>query len=878
MVSDLDDLLEIEESLASAGEWVKQADLLLIADGEGDAQETALRGAHQEYLERLGLPAAEAHGPELLRQAPRLAWGVWSSSLRTSRELRPCPTQSLARDCATLAPLGGMVLTTTTDSRWVRAGWPQDRVLELHGSLRRLQCSEPCCEELWDTPGDLGLEEDPKTHEAVGTLPVCPRCGAVARPYLRMGEDDAAWLGSRSSRLPAQQGALQWRLARCSGLSAVCLEIGGSAGQVPEAWEAAERHLAARHGRLIRVGREPEALSRHVEDALSQGRGLRLPLRDLQVLQRCSAVLGTVELASFVIIDSNHQGVELSMPTAMSVERLAWKACDEFHEGVTWDAGQELKAIVINTEDNRLQQRLQRDESVPREFYFSTREDQPRVAILCFTAVYFPGRNARLLDRIHGVHCLLMDLNSLFGSKEYQTKLSSVKHQTELRNMIKEVHLVVLPKYGFHLMPETDASATWRLQNKMVHSNQICTLVEPALHALVTTSFQYSGMDRLPTLPTIFQARAKRVEAPHKAPPPDSAAFRPQHPRLKLFFGGWFGEERAPSAFLEAPSEAVVAYLRDDPDGPFAKRVDAWPTGEQPPANSRWHRWGFQRDAKEFILKADWHAVPHLGPTADLFVPRLAKKGSLKRAPKRYLAFAEAFRAANQPCWSAMVKALQDLKRAREDQLLKASLAALEAGETALMERSGGDLVAAIIRALVAQRHFGVLEAQVWWGEAPRKLPSHKDGATSLLHLGLTLGGCRTLRVGTYPAPDDGFASKTLDEPSVWDTAAWLRSGQLATGLKDLRMVRGCAYLSSPYCFEHGVRYERGSRSDPIIALQCRVAFPPELGRMLNDMRDDLMLAVSGSVACLLKRTSESGELRMPSLEEVIARCPPGAH
>jgi len=307
-----------------------------------------------------------------------------------------------------------------------------------------------------------------------------------------------------------------------------------------------------------------------------------------------------------------------------------------------------------------------------------------------------------------------------------------------------------------------------------------------------------------------------------------------------------------------------LTFLREDPEGPFCGYVDDWPMEGFKEMSPRWSRWGFEKDQKELMLKSDWHTLPQEGAEKDLFVPRLGRAGKMKQAPPRFLAFARAFRDVNRGLFQHLVGVLKELAVAR---------LSLEHVDT-----DGSLLMSELAQCIEMHGHLGVIEAQVWWGDEPLTLPSHKDGATSLLHLGLTLGGCRTLRVGTYPAPDDGFASKTLDEPSVWDTAAWLRSGQLATGLKDLRMVRGCAYLSSPYCFEHGVRYERGSRSDPIIALQCRVAFPPELGRMLNDMRDDLMLAVSGSVACLLKRTSESGELRMPSLEEVIARCPPGAH
>merc|ERR1712046_465281 len=74
---------------------------------------------------------------------------------------------------------------------------------------------------------------------------------------------------------------------------------------------------------------------------------------------------------------------------------------------------------------------------------------------------------------------------------------------------------------------------------------------------------------------------------------------------------------------------------------------------------------------------------------------------------------------------------------------------------------------------------FGVVEAQVRWGQNSLRTKSHKDGATSLLHLGITLGGHRILRLGTFPASDS-----TLQQPpgfqecraeTVWNanSAGW---------------------------------------------------------------------------------------------------------
>jgi len=90
-------------------------------------------------------------------------------------------------------------------------------------------------------------------------------------------------------------------------------------------------------------------------------------------------------------------------------------------------------------------------------------------------------------------------------------------------------------------------------------------------------------------------------------------------------------------------------------------------------------------------------------------------------------------------------------------------------------------------------------------------------------------------------------------------------------------MTRGCAYLSSPYVFEHGVEYQSGSWEEPVIALQCRLAFDAEPGKELNGLRDSVMRDVSNTIAKALCQASACGDLRMPGMEEILeaeARVP----
>merc|ERR1712179_230278 len=100
------------------------------------------------------------------------------------------------------------------------------------------------------------------------------------------------------------------------------------------------------------------------------------------------------------------------------------------------------------------------------------------------------------------------------------------------------------------------------------------------------------------------------------------------------------------------------------------------------------------------------------------------------------------------------------------------------------------------------------------------------DGAMSLLHLGLTLGGSRVLRVGAFEAEDsegnvwddNGYYVKSR-ESNVWREDLWNHDD-----LFDTELVFGSTYLSSPFVFQHGVKHRKCDREDPVITLQCRLA------------------------------------------------------
>ncbi|CAE7887484.1 ankrd29, partial [Symbiodinium microadriaticum] len=90
------------------------------------------------------------------------------------------------------------------------------------------------------------------------------------------------------------------------------------------------------------------------------------------------------------------------------------------------------------------------------------------------------------------------------------------------------------------------------------------------------------------------------------------------------------------------------------------------------------------------------------------------------------------------------------------------------------------------------------IEAQ--WQHAAEEwqfMRSHRDGASGLLQIGLSLQGRRYLSFGLHRSPEPA----TGPDPSVWDEEAWqkLPSADLTT----LALNPGDVYVATPAVFEH---------------------------------------------------------------------------
>lgn len=249
------------DEIRRAAATIRDAASLLIGAGAGMGVDSGLpdfrgkEGFWRAYppFRRLGLGFQQLADPAWFVQDPELAWGFYGHRLRLYRDTAPHAGFDVLRRWVESRPLGGFVFTSNVDGQFQKAGFDPGSIVEIHGSIHYLQCSVPCCADIW-TAEELGIdiEVDPDTIRARRPLPECPHCGAVARPNILMF-GDGQWIADRTG---TQLNALSEWVGRV-GQHAMALVECGAGTAVPTVRNTVES-LLQRYPRssLIRINRD----------------------------------------------------------------------------------------------------------------------------------------------------------------------------------------------------------------------------------------------------------------------------------------------------------------------------------------------------------------------------------------------------------------------------------------------------------------------------------------------------------------------------------------------------------------------------------------------------------------------------------------------
>lgn len=258
----------------------READALLVTAGAGMGVDSGLpdfrgnQGFWNAYpaARALGLSFAEMANPRWFAEDPAMAWAFYGHRLNLYRNTRPHPGFSQLLEAGRAKPGGVFVFTSNVDGQFQAAGFPEEGVVECHGSIRHFQCVDGCSPEIWDAPPEP-VKVDMDAFRALEPLPSCPRCGGLARPNILMFGD---W-GWNPERTESQERRLEGWLekVRENRWKLAVVEIGAGEA-VPTVRNFSQRAAEALGGTLIRINpRDHRVPEGHLSMALGGLEGIR---------------------------------------------------------------------------------------------------------------------------------------------------------------------------------------------------------------------------------------------------------------------------------------------------------------------------------------------------------------------------------------------------------------------------------------------------------------------------------------------------------------------------------------------------------------------------------------------------------------------------
>jgi NAD-dependent SIR2 family protein deacetylase len=185
----------ISERYQRAAQAIREADGLLIAAGAGMGVDSGLpdfrgKGGFWKAYPALGktrIDFREISSPDAFMRMPSRAWGFYGHWLNLFRDTVPHEGFRILREMAASLPNGAFVFTSNVDGQFQKAGFHENDICEIHGSVHYMQCMSNC--NLAWPAGDWRPEVDLEQCFLISPLPRCPRCNELARPQILLFHD-----------------------------------------------------------------------------------------------------------------------------------------------------------------------------------------------------------------------------------------------------------------------------------------------------------------------------------------------------------------------------------------------------------------------------------------------------------------------------------------------------------------------------------------------------------------------------------------------------------------------------------------------------------------------------------------------------------------
>lgn len=240
---------ELANRFNATAHLIDEADSLIIAAGAGMGVDSGLpdfrgvSGFWQAYpaLGRAKIRFESIASPATFETDPTLAWGFYGHRLNLYRATVPHEGFHLLKAMADEMPRGGFVFTSNVDGQFQKSGFPENQVVECHGSIHHFQCLEPCTDAIWPAH-DFHPLIDEENCWIERDMPRCINCGGLARPAILMFND---WSWSEGRTRIQSSRLTTWRR---TSERPVVIEI-GAGNTIPSVREFGHRQ----GGPIIRI-------------------------------------------------------------------------------------------------------------------------------------------------------------------------------------------------------------------------------------------------------------------------------------------------------------------------------------------------------------------------------------------------------------------------------------------------------------------------------------------------------------------------------------------------------------------------------------------------------------------------------------------------
>ncbi len=264
--------------LEHAASIIGTAETFVLTAGAGMGVDSGLpdfRGDHGFWraypaYARRGLSFVDCANPRHFAHDPSFAWGFYGHRTSLYRDTPPHEGFHIIRKWIERNSAAYFVVTSNVDGQFQKAGYADDRIMEVHGSIHWLQCQQPCSNTIWSNDEVIRIDES--TMRARAPLPRCPDCGEVSRPNILMF-GDCSWLPDRTR---IQGHAFDRFMAKNADRRIVVIEIGAGSA-IPTIRATSERiGWGYKHATVIRINpREPEITSPHISVPYGALEGVR---------------------------------------------------------------------------------------------------------------------------------------------------------------------------------------------------------------------------------------------------------------------------------------------------------------------------------------------------------------------------------------------------------------------------------------------------------------------------------------------------------------------------------------------------------------------------------------------------------------------------